>query len=396
MRINDKGPSTIEEGPKIILVGGDHYNGLSLVRLFGKSGIKPFGIIVNEASDKGFLHKSKYWEQVHVVSDDSCIIEALNDMRGESTERAVVIPWSDGATAVLDANLDKLSDSYILPSIGGAQGAINTLMDKGKQIAFAAECGLCVAQSFEISLEDWESCIRDVPLPCIGKPIVSFAGEKKDIRKCETLDELKAYLFLLREKGYSRILLQKYVAIDAEYDVEGYVDGENSSYFVVRKVRTWPTVGGPTTYAYSVNERDVNVTVDRIVAHLKTIGYSGLFDVELFRVGSDLLFNEINWRNSAVCFAAVESGVKYPLYWYESVCGKVPHFKSPDSFSRYAMCELLDVHHVLHGKVGVRTWIREMRHCDAHAYYDQSDISPMLYKMAITLRRKIAFSVRHK
>ena len=392
---NNNAPLDSEGRPKVILVGGDHYNGLSLVRLFGKSGLKPHGIIVNQNGGGGFLRKSKYWEQVRVVSDDSYIIEALDTMRGAVGDKPVVIPWSDGAAAALDANLDTLGQNYILPSIGNAQGAICSLMDKGKQVSFASDCGLGVARSFEVLIDDWADSVQDIPLPCIGKPIVSAIGEKKDIRKCTTRNELEVYLAYLQGKGYSRILLQEYVSIDAEYDIEGFVDGENSSYFVVEKVRTWPVVGGPTSYAFSVEDSEVNAAADSIVTQLRTIGYSGLFDVELFRTGNNLLFNEINWRNSAMCFAAVESGVRYPLYWYESVRGKTPLPETPKTFRRYAMCELLDIRNVADGGVGIRTWVSDFRRSNAFAYYDSSDMAPLFYKIGVALHRRLTSGMRN-
>lgn len=384
----DKPSSVRDIKPDIILVGGDHYNGLSLARLFGKEGLNPYGIIVRSKSGGGFLRTSKYWKTTWSVKSDEEIIDVLIKHFSCKDPKPVVLPWSDGAAAVIDSNLDLLLDSFVVPSINRTQSRINQLMDKGAQVEFAAECGLDVAASTEIKLDSSETGLNRIPFPCIGKPIVSIEGEKGDIRKCETAEELKEYLLYLKEKRYERIFLQEYVSIDTEYDVEGFVSGDYSSFFVEQKVRTWPTIGGPTTYAFSVDDADVNAAVEVIIRQLKTMKYSGLFDVELFRVGDRLLFNEINWRNSAVCFAAIESGVKYPLYWYEAEAGIMPALANPGSYGRYAMCELLDVHNV-GAKVRMTEWLGQLLHCDAYAYYDSSDPLPLTWKIGSGIIRKL-------
>ena len=49
---------------KVILIGGDHHNGLGLARSFGINGIKPYGIIVTGRNKHSFISKSKYWENM--------------------------------------------------------------------------------------------------------------------------------------------------------------------------------------------------------------------------------------------------------------------------------------------------------------------------------------------
>ena len=374
------------ETNKLILIGGDHYNGLSLVRLFGKKGFHPYGIIVGSGAASGFLKESKYWERVWTVSDESRILDILMDNFKEETVKPVLIPWSDGAASTIDNNLELLSQYFIIPSIGKKQSALYEMMDKGRQVEFAHACGLQIAESYEIDL----TCplnTEGIKFPCIGKPIVSCEGDKKDIKKIDNRDELLAYLEVLKNKGYHRFLLQEYVTIEKEYDVEGFLDGEQSTYFVSEKVRTWPNIGGPTAYAFSVNNPSLNAEVDKIVAYLRKIGYSGLFDVEIFKVGDRYLFNEMNWRNSAVCFAALYSGVEYPLYWYNAVTGRECAIHRPAEYGIYCMVELLDFQRVKHREMSLPAWLKDLKRSKARAYYDRDDPGPLRKRFAMFLKR---------
>lgn len=372
---------------KIILIGGDHYNGLSLVRLFGKRGLHPYGIIVGPTAESGFLRKSRYWEKVWTVSDDSQILDILERQFGKERLKPVIIPWSDGAASTIDKSLDRLVEKFHIPSIGKTQSRLFDMMDKGKQVAFAHSCGMRMAQSYEIDL-DGDYSISDIVMPCIGKPIVSCEGDKKDIKRIESHSDLDLYLKELKAKGYHRILIQEYVDIDKEYDIEGFIHENKYTYFVSEKVRTWPDIGGPTAYSFSVNNKALNTEIEKIVHYLNEIEYSGLFDIEIFRSGGHYLFNEINWRNSAVCFAAAASGVEYPLYWYYSVTGKDFTMRIPRRYGVYAMVELLDFHHVMNKQISLKEWMRDLKKSKAKAYFDKSDMIPLVKRFFMFVKRR--------
>ena len=371
---------------KVILIGGDHYNGLSLVRLFGKKRLHPYGIIVGETASDGFLKESKYWERVWTVSNDSQIIDILTENFSNETVKPVIIPWSDGAASTIDNNLDLLEKNFLVPSIGKKQSCLYDMMDKGRQVEFAQKCGLKIAESYDIDLER-SLDIGSVKFPCIGKPIVSCEGDKKDIKKIDNAKDLNGYLEGLKCKGYDRFLLQEYVNIEKEYDVEGFIDKDRSTYFVSEKVRTWPNIGGPTAYAFSVNNASLNAEVDKIIAYLRETGYSGLFDIEIFKVGDRYLFNEINWRNSAVCFAALYSGVEYPLYWYYSVIGKKYEIRKPTEYGVYSMVELLDFQRVKQREMRLLAWLKDLKNSRAKAYYDKEDSAPLRKRFSLFLKR---------
>lgn len=108
---------------KIILIGGNHHNGLGLVRSFGVNGIKPLGIIIGNNKKNSFVTKSRYWEKTWVFSSEKEAISFLLGNFKQEIEKPVIIPWSDSAAAEIDNNLDALMPFFIVPSLGGIQGA---------------------------------------------------------------------------------------------------------------------------------------------------------------------------------------------------------------------------------------------------------------------------------
>ncbi|MCR4951819.1 MAG: hypothetical protein K6A40_10895, partial [Solobacterium sp.] len=117
----------------------------------------------------------------------------------------------------------------------------------------------------------------------------------------------------------------------------------------------------------------------------------GLFDIEIFKADGRYLFNEMNWRNSAVCFAAAASGVNYPVYWYCAVTGNDYQIHKPDTYGVYAINELLDFHHVTAGEVSLGQWLKDLKNSKAKAYYSKTDRKPMNRRLAMFVENRIPF-----
>ena len=374
----------------VILVGGNHYNGLALVRAFARYQIEAYGIIIGEDAADGFLKDSGCWTRTWFIKEDEELIPCLKRIVPGFSKKPVVIAWSDGAAAEIDRHLDELKEICILPSIDMEQGRLFSAMDKESQIGFAGSCDLKTARSFAVELPAAD-LPSDIPFPCIGKPIVSCEGDKKDIRKLESEEELKEYLDFLSEKGYERILLQEYLNIETEYDIQGYCHEDKSAFLVTQKVRVWPRVGGPTSYSFTIDEPQLNRIAEKIVGRLQEIRYSGLFDVDVFYAGGQFYFNEINWRSSALGYIAARAGLYYPVLWYCSVTGTVIEALQREQvvYGLYSMNEFKDIFHVFSGDLSLPEWTRQYRQCKGFAYKSAQDPKPARKKMSGAFLRKI-------
>lgn len=376
---------------KVILIGGNHHNGLGLARSFGVNGIKPYGVIVGEGAEHGFVRKSKYWAKTWAIKSDDEIVEFLLNAFQNEKEKLVVIPYSDGAAEEIDLNLDRLKEHFLLPSIGGQQGKIAELMDKQKQVEFAQTYGIPMAKSCVVDLNDIR-LPEDMIYPCIVKPVVSAEGEKSDIRKCDTETQTVAYLQELREKGYHRFLVQEYLIYDTEYLMVGSISGQNQCWFNSKKIRVWPVVGGSSSCLQVTSENNVQEFFDEVRNAFGQVGYDGIFDVEALRVGEKIYLNEINWRNSGTIYSVFGSKVYYPVNWYY---WKTEN-QSPENFIRtclddtvYTMDESLDLRHVACGNITLRQWLNDKKKARAFAIWDATDLKPTMVQYFHLLKELI-------
>lgn len=365
---------------KVILIGGNHHNGLGLVRCFGMNGIKPYGIIIGEGSEHSFVRKSKYWTETWAIkSNDEIVDFLLKTFSGES-EKPVVIPYSDGAAEEIDLQLDRLKNYFLLPSIGGQQGEIAELMDKQKQVEFAQNYGIPMAKSCIVDLNDIH-LPNDMIYPCIVKPVVSAEGEKSDIRKCDTETETVSYLQELKKKGNHRFLVQEYLNYDTEYLMVGAISDQNQCWFNSKKIRVWPVVGGSSSCLQVTNKKNVIEFFSNIRDAFQQIGYNGLYDVEALEVNGRLYLNEVNWRNSGTIYSVFGSKVFYPVHWYYWKTGN----QLPDNYLQtcsdeevYTIDESLDLRHVVCGNVTLRHWLCDKKKSKAFAIWDKKDLKPTM------------------
>lgn len=291
---------TKNEWNKVILIGGSHHNGLGLVRSFGENGIRPYGIIVCPNQSDSFVTHSRYWEKVWVVQNEELAVEKIKQEFSGDKKKAVIIPWSDSIEFFIDQHLNELKRDFILPSINDKQGRISELMDKQKQIEFADKYDLPMARSKIVLLNN---IILDETLkfPCIVKPVNSAEGSKLDIKKCLNKEELYSCFSKLKQRGYYRILVQEYINFDEELEFVGSCDNI-PAWIISRNIREWPVIGGTNSFFQVINHPNVNRMVEILLDVFKKEKYTGMFDVELFRVGNKIFINEFNWRNTGNVF----------------------------------------------------------------------------------------------
>lgn len=374
---------------KAVLIGGSHHNGLALVRNFGINGIKPYGILIGKKEYLKFICKSKYWEKIWVVNNES---EALNILEKEfldETEKPVLIPWSDGAAEMIDSNFDTLKEHFLLPSLNGVQGAICKMMDKKNQVLFAEKYNLPIAKTAIVDLDNIE-IDSNIKAPFILKPVASYEGKKSDIKKCADTEEAITYMKELRNKGYNRILIQEFLDFDYEIALNGCC-GKDVSYVVFKYLRCWR---GSTSFFKTETNTNVRKVCDDIIKALLKEGYNGLFDVELFYKDNQVYLNEINWRNTGNCY--IGSGVYFAVIWYLSMIGKdtstYRHFC--DDENQYCMNEATDLRHVVFGNLSLKEWNKDRKKVQSFALWYRDDIGPAI-KQYTRLIKELLLHRRH-
>lgn len=368
---------------KVIILGGDHYNALGIVRSFGVNGIRPFGILTTNSKRKkdNFCYLSKYWERTWFALSEKEALEILIKEFGNETEKPVLVPSSDGMAYALDVNYNDLSHNFILPSINRIQGKVASLMDKYNQIEWANQLGIRTAKTWCIALADDLACFyKEVVFPCILKPVISSEGHKTDISKCDTINTLSDKIAELKDKGYKRILVQEFLSKDFEAELFGCIleNTERIPYLFSKHVREWPPVGGSVSCHQFIKDERLTQQAEHFLRQIRDYGYRGNIDIELFVINGQLVLNEVNFRNSGDVYACFGQNVHYPVYSYLDMIGvDTSHMNTDYCTLFFAMNETTDFRHVIYGNLSLKEWLDyRKRSCD-FAYWFKGDMKPV-------------------
>lgn len=363
---------------KVILLGGNHHNGLGLVRSFGINGILPYGIIIGADAQKGFVRKSKYWTYTWAVQNEQEALEVLIYKFQQEALKPVIIPYSDGAVEIIDMNLNQLKEKFFVPSMNGKQGMLTELMNKQKQAEFAEKIGIRMLHSHVYNL----SQISDLNItnyPVVLKPVCSIEGIKADIKICESQKELQKTRNDLIAKGYDRILIQKYIQTKTEYVVTGAINKGFYSFTIVRHIRQWPVRTGSGSFSRLSIDKNMEEYVTDIIKKISDLGFQGPIDIEIFKDNKDVFYvNEFNWRSSGRNFVSLYNKM-YSAYWYYcTIVGlKIPT-NTINKLEGYTMSEGVDIRHVLCGNISLLEWLYDVKITQNFALWFRDDKRPAI------------------
>lgn len=381
---------------KVIIIGTNHFNTLGLIRSFGVNGINPYVIIINPNNSNNYCIKSKYVKEYNIVNSyDEALSVLLEGVHNENL-KPVLVPSSDGGIYMIDTHHNLLSERYILPHINHKQGEIAKLMNKANQMRWAKELEIRTAETYLINFDDenWETI--KYPMPCIVKPVLSHEGNKSDIKRCETHDELSLYIKELKAKGYSRILLQEFIIKEYEMELFGSIleNKKEIPYILTKHIREWPPIGGSVCCHEFILNENLHRQAKNILQKIQKYGLVGNFDIEIIYKDGIIFLNEINFRNSGDVYACFHNKLYYSYYSYLDMIG-VNDFKMNLNYKAdfYAMCEDRDIMWVKGKMISLKKWLKYFLKTKDFAYFSWSDIpgSYAYYKNRISLKKMIKF-----
>lgn len=371
---------------KIITIGGEHHNGLGLARIFGLNNYEVHSLVVSEKKSN-FLSKSKFVKFSKIFVSEKEAFDYIIENYSEEIEKPFVIPYSDGAALELDNRLDIFKEHFFVPSISDKQGMIVHLMNKENQYKFAKENNIKMAQTEILNLSESLNLEKmNLKFPCILKPIISAEGDKKDITICNNNEELNLAIEMLKLKKYKNILLQEYLTVDYEIDVFGSIC-KNSNFISLiptRTIRAYPPKGGTNSFSQIITDKDIIRKCETIIKTLQKIGFNGLYDIELFVVGNNVLLNEINFRNSGDDYMALSQGFYYPIFWVDDILSTICRDKDECTIQKsnnplradFCMTEFADLRNVLKKKCSLKQWISDYKKTSDFAVKFKGDMKP--------------------
>lgn len=363
---------------KVVIVGGDHHNTLSLIRAFGYADYYVVVYIVSH-SRKSFVVHSKYVSEYHIVDAEEDVLDALLRFKNPS-EKIPVVTASDRSAEVFDLNYDTLSPYYLLANCG-EQGMIAKWMNKEIMLKKAEECGLHPPYSLYVTKErPFSVSVSDIPFPCVIKPLRSSNSSKDDFAVCKDGSELTETV-KRKTNDYEEFIIQEKVDIDYEFLIIGSR---------CRRARLNHIVGGlhktkcckdtnnmgMLVEAYTTPIIPSCIDVGVISSFLDSIDYEGLYSVEFMISNDKAFFAEINLRNDACLWCWTEAGCNMAVNWVEEVsgCDNVVY----NLLARKKM--IVEISYLKYYRDNLISMIKDFKQADSFAIFNKRDIKPLLFK----------------
>ncbi len=371
------------EKRKYIVLGGEHYNPLGLVRSLGVAGIKPIAII--KRAMYGVTSKSKYIQKLHLVDSNEEAIDLLIEKYGNEKEKPFVLTSDDQMTSMLDLKYDLIKDKFIFYN-AGANGRITEFMKKDKIMDLASKHGLKIAKSWKVKDKKIPS---DISYPVLTKALVSTKDNwKDDSFICHDKKELENAFKKIKSK---EILIQQYIKKKNELCYDGYsCDKGRKVLYAISSDYLYVKEGAYSNYMLVSNKHHKELE-DKLDKMFKEIGFEGIFSVEFLVDEEDnYYFLEINFRNSTWSWASTVAGMNLPVLWTSSMLDKSIIDSAYKEFKPFkAMVEMLYLKDAIKYKeIGVLKWIIQLLSCKVKFLWNPRDIYPTISKFIHKFNKK--------
>lgn len=355
---------------KIVVIGGDHHNTLGVIRGLGERGVHPDVIIVSLSSIT-FVDASKYIANRWIIKDESEIVDLLLNQYKNELEKPVVISCSDVSSGIIDDNRDKLAPFLILPG-AEVQGRISALMSKKRMAELAMKVGLNIPQTTYVN--DSDTDLSHITLPCIVKPLESRRGKKSDIVICRTFNDLKKYA---ASKNLCNVQIQDFIDKDFEYQLIGCSTKSEIIIPGVSKILR-PCKGSNTSFLHYIPLEEDFCEIEKCKDFVQRTGYKGLFSLEFLRDknGKDY-FMEINFRNDGNAICVTAAGVSLPYIWYlDCIDEDYSKEKNNQIKSVYVMPDMAELKLLVTRQINLKDYISDLRKTNRFMEYDKKDKKP--------------------
>lgn len=301
-----------------IVMGRNYASRLGMIRAAGEAGCDVAVIQIGTDVGKGKKPVDAYSRYItagYLASpgfNTEQLIALLNKRFAGLDPKPVLLPTDDYTASVVDLNLDRLKDGFLMPGIQGETGRTVYYMDKAVQKALAQKAGFEVARGWTATWSNGSYAIpEDVTFPCFIKPEVSFKGAKKQsMQRCDTRAQLVEALARIDGREDYPILIEQFIDIEGEYDIPGLALEERIVVpGIIRKREIYMGVTASGTMLPMEDFPQIKEKIERFMAQF---GFTGLIDIELLESGGVYYFNELNLRFGASGFAMTGSGINLP------------------------------------------------------------------------------------
>ena len=199
---------------KHIVLGGDNFNTLSIVRSLGEAGIRPVAIIVQEGHIP-VVKKSRFVGEYYQTDSIKGCIDALL-LFSNVSNKPFVYTSDDNHGSELDLHFELLKDKFFFFNAGHS-GHLTHLMNKEVLCELANEFGFSTPASEVVNRGELPTSLK---YPVFTKTITPYSqGWKRDAGVYSSPEELlKAYKHMISRQ----FLLQEFIFKKNELEIHGF------------------------------------------------------------------------------------------------------------------------------------------------------------------------------
>lgn len=371
---------------KFILLVGDHYNPLGVVRSLGEAGIKPIVILISNRPH--LINVSKYPQIVHKVNSPEEGLELIFRLYGNERKKPFLYSCSDDVCNLLDHNYNRLIDKFYFFH-GKEQGIVSYYLDKSNINNIAMRSG-CNVLHFEVVNKG--ELPKNLRYPVMTKAINStLYAWKNEMHICNSKEELlEAY----KSMRSNKILVQEFIKKKTELCLDGFSFNDGKDVFIpyyTNYLRFSDMSYGAYMIIRPFNNEEVFYSIKEI---LREIGYTGIFEVEFLVDEKDQnYFLEVNFRNSTWSYAYTYGGFNMPYLWaIGTLAGSIEISNIIPKDEMIAIAEEEDYEMMVKtGRLRLIDWLKDFFAADCYYLYNQKDPMPFWNRV---LRIWVNFPIR--
>jgi len=371
--------------PKAVVVGIQS-NGLGIVRVLGRMGIKSIGIDENPRH-----YAATRYTYVIKCDDleDYGLITKLIEIQKETSNRIPLFLTTDLSVPIVSRYRRELERYYILslPS----HEVINLLTNKGTLQRYAEQNGFQVPLSLSVRGERDVHKWREIGgLPCILKPSIktseTFRYSPKKAYKIQSYDELIRTYRMISQWSEECIIQEWIPGPDTNLHFCLYYFDENSkplAWFTGRKIRQYIPYCGT---ACAAEPWEDNFVRDEGIRFFQGVNYRGFGAIEFKideRDGTYYLIEPTVGRTEHLFALAAVNGVNIP---YIAYCDLTGHPQAPIKAPQRPV-KYIDWHrdfksarfYMSRSELAIREWIRTLRGLKIYNLWAKDDPGPFIY-----------------
>jgi predicted ATP-grasp superfamily ATP-dependent carboligase len=379
---------------RVLVTDGTARAVVAACRGLGRAGYRPS---ITAAHHPAAAQWSRYCKRRFTApdprQDPEAFVHRLEQVLRSETHELLLVA-SDAALLAVSEHRERLEPHAAtgLPS----HHAVERALDKDAIGRAAAAAGLAPPKGVRCDgLDEVPAAVAQVGLPVVLKPGRSFEPDTARYSR----------LVVVRHADDAN-LTEAAAAVQTPLIVQEYVDGpivsvggvaaagQLRALAVSRYVRTWPPTAG--NAAASETIEPPNELRERVEALVQTLGWEGIFEVELVDAGDRLAVLDFNPRPYGSMTLAIRAGANLPAVWVDSVLGRSTGYVEARAGTRYRWEDAELLHLAWQLRRGhlrrAAAVLRPRRHV-VHAHLELTDPGPFVAR-ALRLGRVAASRVR--